>query len=60
VGLGSISASTEATFMSAILITICGDLTEGIDAVEVEQVEVVTPIRTIHFGTLELDYGEND
>jgi hypothetical protein len=60
VGLGSTSASTEATFESAILITICGDLTEGIDAIEIEQVEVVTPIRTIHFGTLELDYGEYD
>ncbi len=60
VGLGSTSASTEATFESAILITICGDLTEGIDAIEVEQVEVVSPIRTIHFGTLELDYGEYD
>lgn len=60
VGLDSTSVSIEATFESAILITICGDLTEDIDAIEVDQVEVVTPIRTIHFGTLELDYGEYD
>ncbi len=60
VGLGSTSVSTEATFESAILITISGDLTEDIDAIEIEEVEVVTPIRTIHFGTLELDYGEYD
>lgn len=60
VGLGSTSVTKEETFESAILITISGDLTEDIDALEVEEVEVVDPIRTIHFGTLDLDYGEYD
>lgn len=60
VGLGSISVSTEETFESAILITIFGELTEDIETLEVEEVEIVDPITTIHFGTLdlELDYGE--
>jgi len=60
VGLGSTSVSTETTFESAILITISGELTEHIDDIEIEEVEVVDPIRTIHFGTLDLDYGEYD
>ncbi len=58
VGLGSTSVSTEETFESAILITISGKITDNIEALEIEEVEVVNPIRTIHFGTLELDYGE--
>lgn len=58
VGLGSISVSTEKTFESAILITIFGEFTEDIDALEVDEVEIVDPISAIHFGTLELDYGE--
>ncbi len=58
VGLGSTSVSTEETFESALLITISGELTDDIEAIEVEEVEVVDPIRTIHFGTLELDFGE--
>lgn len=58
VGLGSTSVTTKETFESAILITISGEFKEDIGALEVEEVEVVDPIRTIHFGTLELDYGE--
>lgn len=58
VGLGSTSVSIEETFESAILITISGEYTEDIDDLEVEEVEIVDPIRTMHFGTLEIDYGE--
>ena len=51
--------ATES-FESEILITITGNLDESIEELCIEEVEVVNPIDTIHFGTLELDYGEYD
>lgn len=58
VSIGSTSVSRVETFESSILITISGEFSEDIEALEVEEVEVVDQIRTIHFGTLEIDYGE--
>ena len=57
VGLGEVSVTVEDTFESEILITISGDLHGDIDDLEVEEVEVVNPIKSMHFGSLELDYG---
>jgi len=54
--MAGISASVEEEFESAILITISGDLNSSIDALNIDDIEVIDPIDTIHFGTLEPDY----
>jgi hypothetical protein len=56
VSIGSVSASTEASFESNILITIVGDLNGDIVNLDVDRVEIVSPIRTIDFGTIEPDF----
>ncbi|MFT4804462.1 MAG: hypothetical protein ACI9YE_001666 [Psychroserpens sp.] len=58
VSLGGVSVTTEAEFESEILITVSGDLNEDINMLDIEDVEIVDPITSVNFGTLELDYGE--
>lgn len=60
VSLGSITVNAETEFQSQILITIQGDLNGDVNELEIEDVEVVEPIRSIDFGTLELDFDEYD
>ncbi|OOE35981.1 hypothetical protein BZG04_07645 [Salinivibrio kushneri] len=58
VNLGSVTAAAETEFQSQILITISGNLSGDVNELEVDDIEIVDPIGTIDFGTLELDYGE--
>ncbi len=58
--IGSVTASVEEEFTSEILITVSGDLTGNLYDLEIEEIEVVNPITSIDFGTLEPDYGEDD
>lgn len=58
INFSNMAISTEETFKSAILITISGELTEDIDTIKIEEVEVLDPIRKINFGDLDFDYGE--
>jgi hypothetical protein len=58
VSLGSVSVTAEAEFESEILITVSGELNGDINELYIEDVEIVDPITSIDFGTLELDYGE--
>jgi len=60
VQMGSVTATAEEEFESEILITISGDLNGPIDGLIIEDVEIVSPIRTIDFGTLEPDFGDYD
>lgn len=60
VGLGGIVTTAEEQFESAILVTICGDLNGDLSDVDIEDVEVVDPITSINFGTLEPDYGYDE
>ncbi|MGA4440624.1 PIN domain-containing protein [Psychrobacter pocilloporae] len=60
VGLGGIVTTAEEQFESAILVTICGDLNGDLSDVDIEDVEVVDPITSIDFGTLEPDYGYDE
>lgn len=60
VGLGGIVTTAEEQFESAILVTICGDLNGDLSDVDIEDVEVVDPIISIDFGTLEPDYGYDE
>lgn len=55
---GGVSVSTEAEFESEILITLSGDLNGDVNELDVDEVEIVEPIKTVDFGTLELDYGD--
>ena len=58
VSLGGVSVTTEAEFESEILITVSGDLNGDINELDIEEVEVVNPITSINFGSLEPDYGD--
>ena len=58
--MGGVSAITTEEFESEILIRISGNLDGPIHDLSVDEVEVVNPISTIHFGTLEPDYSEYD
>jgi len=60
VSLGSNSVTVEVEFKSEILITIVGDLEGDINELDIESVEVIDPIETIYFGTIDPDYGEYD
>lgn len=51
--IGSIDVEAEEEFETEILITLVGDLSGPIDQLEVDEVEVVNPIKTVDFGTLE-------
>lgn len=53
VHIDSVTATAEKEFESKILITIFGDFEGPIEDLHIEQVEIVSPIRCIHFGTLE-------
>jgi hypothetical protein len=56
INLGSVTAFAETEFKSQILITIVGDLNGDVNELEIVDIEIVDPIGTIDFGTLELDY----
>ncbi len=60
VNMGTVTATAEKEFESEILITISGDLNGPIDGLTIEDVEIVSLPKTIHFGTLELDLGDYD
>lgn len=60
VPMGSITATTEEEFESEILITITGDLNGPLDKLTVDEVEIVNPISSVDFGTIEPDYGPDD
>lgn len=54
--MGGTTATAIEEFESEILITISGDLNGSIDELTVDDVEVVSPIESINFGTIEPDY----
>ncbi|MDN3224055.1 PIN domain-containing protein [Pseudomonas nunensis] len=56
--VGSVTATKEEEFDSKLLITISGDLDGPIEDLVIEEVEIVTPLKRINFGTLEPDFGD--
>ncbi|HGS5020507.1 PIN domain-containing protein [Vibrio cholerae] len=60
VNLGGITTTAREEFTSQILITITGDLTGDLSDLEIDDVEIVDPIKSIDFGTIEPNYGEDD
>ncbi|WP_137166659.1 PIN domain-containing protein [Salinimonas lutimaris] len=58
--IGGVTATVEEQFTSEILVTVCGDLAGALYDLDVAEVEVVHPITSVDFGTLEPDYGEYD
>lgn len=60
VPIDSVSVTAEEEFESEILITISGDLEGPIEELSIEQVEIVSPISMIHFGTLEPAFRDHD
>lgn len=58
VPMGGVTASATETFESPILITIHGDLYGETSELDVVEVEIVSPITSIDFGTLEPDFGD--
>ncbi|HDZ55412.1 MAG TPA: hypothetical protein ENI17_11170 [Pseudomonas xinjiangensis] len=59
VPMGGVTASAEAVFESEILITVSGDIFGSIDQLEVIDVEVLDPITSVDFGTIEPDFGND-
>lgn len=60
IAIDSITATAEKEFESEILITLVGDLDGPIEDLSVDAVEIINPIKTIHFGTLEPDFSDPD
>ncbi|MDV2860675.1 PIN domain-containing protein [Psychrobacter sp. CAM01] len=60
VNIGGVTTTTEAQFNSEILVTISGDLNGDLSNLEIEEVEVVNPIASVDFGTLEPDYSDDE
>ncbi len=58
VHIDSVTATAEDEFESEILVTLVGDLEGPIEELHIEQVEIVSPIKRIHFGTLEPDLSD--
>ncbi|MGV6477705.1 PIN domain-containing protein [Azotobacter vinelandii] len=56
--MGGVTATATEEFESEILITISGNLDGPINELTIDEVEVVNPIKSIHFGTIEPDYGD--
>lgn len=59
--LGSVSKSVEENFECRVLITFEGDIDEAkedIDYLELDNVEIIDKLSSIHFGNLELDYDD--
>jgi hypothetical protein len=60
VPMGSVTATAEEEFESEILITVTGDLNGSLDQLTVDEVEIVSPITSVDFGTIEPDYGPDE
>jgi len=60
VPLSYVTATTEDEFESKILITVWGNIEGDIEELEIESVEIVSIPRTVNFGTLEPDFGDNE
>ncbi len=60
VGMGSQSAERELEFDGAFLLTLTGELAQGIQALEVEDIEVVDAIGAVDFGEVEMDYYDDE
>lgn len=56
VSMGGVSKTVEEDFESEVLITISGNLSEDINELSIDDVEIVNPITSINFGTLEMDW----
>lgn len=59
VGLSSVTVTAETEFKTEILITISGDLNGDVNDLDIDDVEVVDPIKSIDFGELELDFSSD-
>jgi hypothetical protein len=60
VGMGSQSAERELEFEGAFLLTLAGELADGIEALEVEDIEVVDAIGAVDFGEVEMDHYDDE
>ncbi|WP_421227826.1 PIN domain-containing protein [Aeromonas enteropelogenes] len=58
VSIGGVTVRVEREFESEILISISGDLNGPIDELSIDEVEIVSPIKTIDFGYIEPEYDD--
>lgn len=58
VPMGGVTVTVAQEFESQVLITLSGDLSGNINELEIDEAEVIEPITSIDFGTLEPDYGD--
>lgn len=60
VRLDTVTTTAEEEFETSILITVTGNFNGLIEELVIEEVEIVQPIKCIHFGTLEPYFGDYD
>jgi hypothetical protein len=60
VGMGSQSAEQDIEFDGAFLLTLAGDISEGIDFLDIEEIEVVDAIGSVDFGEVEIDHYDDE
>lgn len=60
IGMGSQSAEQELEFDGAFLLTLTGELADGVESLEVGDIEVVDAIGAVDFGEVEMDYYDDE
>lgn len=55
--IGSVASEVQETYQTDILITLSGDLSKGLEGVEIEEIEVTDTIGHADFGNIEPDWG---
>jgi hypothetical protein len=60
IGMGSTSGSVEEQYATEVLISLTGDFTKGIEAVQVEEVEVIDVPSHVEFGEIEPDWWHDE
>lgn len=60
VGLGSTDASTEEQYSTDILIYMSGNFSEGLESIQVDEIEVIDYPSHAEFGEIEMDWGHDE
>lgn len=58
--IGSVSSEIEEKYQTDILITLIGDLSKGLEGIEIEEIEVTETLGHADFGSIEPDWGHEE
>ena len=60
IGMGSTSGSVDEQYSTEVLIYLCGDFTQGLESIRVEEIEVIDVPSHVEFGEIEPDGWRDD